>query len=279
MLIRKMAIPSVVHQFCKITIISLVLVTLLVSCAMSNSVNRALKSNNSDLQHKLANELFDKKQYNYASTLYERVLPFYRNDENYGNIVFKYGMCAFMQKDYATSIAIFDNLRNSIPNFKEKEQISYLIAKSYALLGEPYFLEQQKNEAALSEAQQFISLYPKSKYVDSCLRIIKERRDIFEEKSFSNANLYYKMGYYKASMINFQSLILNFPDAKRIDYYEYLYIKSFKKVLDESIEEKFQQRKTELLASIENFLETYENSNHVDEVNKIKQGLEKKTDI
>jgi outer membrane protein assembly factor BamD len=134
-------------------------------------------------------------------------------------------------------------------------------------------LDQTPTTKAMALMQAFINTHPTSSRAKEANEIIDLCREKLELKEFKAAELYFNLGYYKASAIAFANVSENFPDSKRADEYKYHTILSYKRYADQSFEDKQEERYNKALAETTDFLERFTESKYFAEVQKIKTQL------
>ena len=98
----------------------------------------------------------------------------------------------YRMDDYAASITMLKNILKDYPDTPHKEEVLFLVVKSYHKFAEESILEKQKDRhlKAIVAYNDFVALYPESKF-------ISEAADL-KEKSKKELELIYNKDQVKA---------------------------------------------------------------------------------
>lgn len=122
--------------------------------------------------------------------------------------------CHFKMKEYILAIAEYEKLIQMYPNSQFADDAQYKIGLSNYKLSPKYSLDQSNTLKAVEELQKLIEDYPESEFVESATNLIQKCREKLAKKEYKNGDLYRKLGYNRAAIIYFESVLNNYYDTK-----------------------------------------------------------------
>lgn len=254
---------------------------LFISC--KSKFEKLQKSKDYPLKLQKADEYFEKKQYTKANTLYEELLTVYKGTKNFESIYYHYAFTFYNDRNYLAASYHFKNFADLFPKSDKAEECEYLNSLCLYYLSPDYTLDQSNTIKSIGEMQAFVNTHPESKRVTDANRMIDESRAKLEQKDRYGAELYYKIGEFKASAVAFEQILRKYPDSKLADYYQYMIAGSNYKYARNSIPDKQEMRYNIVIADYNDFVRKYPKSPYRSEVEKIKalslQALKKITKI
>lgn len=248
-------------------LILLVITGLLSSC--KDSFEKIQKSKDFAYKHTKADEYYDRKQWSKANTLYEELLTIYKGTKNFENVYYKYAFTFYNDKNYLAASYHFKNFSDLFPNSPKTDECEYLNCLCLFNLSPDYSLDQTNTIKAIGEMQTYVNTHPESKHIKEANRLIDESRTKLEKKDNYGAELYYKIGEYKSAAVAFEQIIRKYPDAKDVDYYTYMVMKSHYTYAKNSIPEKQEERFNTVKAEYADFIQKFPKSAYRSEVEKI----------
>lgn len=231
---------------------------------------QVLKSKDNEFKYKMAEQYYVNKKYSFAQQLFEDLFPIMRGTERFEDMYYKVAYCYYYEKDYLNAENYYKTFTETFPNSKKTEECEYMRAYTYYLQSPKVELDQTNTTKAIALMQAFISTHPSSSRQKEANDIIDKCREKLELKEFKSAELYFNLGYYKASAISFANVSENFPDSKNADEYKLQMIKSYFKYAEQSYEEKQVERFEKVLSECMDFSERFTDSKLLIEVNKYK---------
>jgi len=172
-----------------------------VSTSCNNQLRRIEKSNNFEKKLDYANQLFQKKKYNTAITLYTDLVQVYKGTEKFEPMYYNFAYCSYYVKDYVQAAFQFKNYLDLFPNSPRAVEIDYMQAYCYYKQSPKVSLDQTNTMKAIAAMQTFINNYPTADKVSEANLVIELCRRKLEKKEFSSAELYYNLGFFKAAGI------------------------------------------------------------------------------
>jgi len=251
-----------------------------------NEYQKALKAEGEDaiaLKFKMGEDLYNEGEFGKANRLFAQIVPNYRGKPQAEKLMFLYSSSFYNMRDYYVSGYQFERFVSSYPKSEKLEEASFLAAKSYYHLSPPYSKEQKETKEAIEKLQEFINLFPDSKYVADANPLVKELDFKLEKKAYEIAKQYNRISDYPASVRSFDNFIFNFPGSRlREDALFYKLDSAFKLAMN-SIEVKNTLQKgivylkKERLESAkeysEAFLLSYADSKYIEDVNKMASAI------
>jgi outer membrane protein assembly factor BamD len=232
----------------------------IVSTSCNNQLRRIEKSNNFEKKLDYANQLFQKKKYNTAITLYTDLVQVYKGTEKFEPMYYNFAYCSYYVKDYVQAAFQFKNYLDLFPNSPRAVEIDYMQAYCYYKQSPKVSLDQTNTMKAIAAMQTFINNYPTADKVSEANLVIELCRRKLEKKEFSSAELYYNLGFFKAAGIAFKNLMRNYPDSDKSDGYKVMAIRSYYNYAKNSIPERQKERYATVLDEYLDFADHYPNS-------------------
>ncbi|AFD05197.1 outer membrane protein assembly factor BamD [Solitalea canadensis] len=202
-----------------------------------------------------------------AHDLYESLLIPYRGTAKAEDVA--YGMAYstyYLGADLLEARFQFKTLADEFPGGKYAEEARFMAAKClYEESPTAYSLDQSNTYKALEAIQLFVELYPESKKISECNKMIDALRNKLETKSFQNAKLYLTIGDYKSAVISLRNSLRDFPDTPYREEIEFLVIKSNYLYAKNSFESKQEERYNITVDSYNSFVETFPESRFMKE--------------
>ncbi|MDY3350561.1 outer membrane protein assembly factor BamD [Riemerella anatipestifer] len=194
----------------------LILSLALFSVSCNRQYDLAMKSADKDLILKTANELYAKKKWKEALSLYERVQNLVSDTDEASDILFKSAYANYYDKQYRIAGHQFKkfSVNNALANDPRKEEAAYMSAICYYQGSMDYNLDQKDTELAINELQNFLNNYPNSERTKNIDKLIDELSYKLEFKAYENARQYYKMLELKSAIISFENVLDDFPSTK-----------------------------------------------------------------
>lgn len=231
-------------------------------------------SGNPDLILQKAFEYYEKEEYQRALTLFDLVLNQVKGKDSAEKAYFQYAYAHYHTKQFVLAAYYFKNFSNTFVNSPYREEAAFMSAYSNYQQSPSYRLEQSNTIAAIEEFQTFVNLFPESKRVDECNKLIDECRRKLEQKAFAEGQLYYNTKQYQAAVLSFDNLLKDYPESPEAEQVRFLIVKASYLLSINSVVDKKIERYTETVARCDAFLEKYPQSTDVKEVKQIRKDAE-----
>ena len=129
-----------------------------------------------------------------AATLLEELVTVKKGTEDAQECLYMLGMAQYCNADYEAAAATFKKYGSSYPRGLYAEAAALYVGQSlYESAPEPR-LDQTPTVGAINAYQQFLDLYPDSKYRAEAQKRLYELQDKLIMKELLSAELYYNLG-------------------------------------------------------------------------------------
>src|SRR5690606_37894137 len=252
------------------------LVVMVAGCKSKFEKLRA--SNNIAQKYQEALKYYNKKKYSKALILFDDLAPRYRGQAEAEDLYYYSAYTNYYLRDYTSARVHFKQFTDTYPNRARAEECRYMGAYCYYLESPKVGLDQEYTYRAIEALQLFINLYPDSERAQEAAGLIDDLHDKLETKAFNNAKLYLDMGLqddYRAAVIAFENVLIEFPDTKYAEEMEFLSIKAQCLYAEQSRMARREERYGKVLDLYANFIADYPESKFRKEADQLKQDAEK----
>ncbi len=236
------------------------------------------KSTNWEELYNGANKYYQEGEYNKAIILYEKVLPVIKGSEKAEMAEYNYANCHFKTKRFIESAGYFNTFYKTYNRSAMAEEALFMNAYSLYLDAPDYNLDQQSSKEAVSAIQQFVSRFPASASYERAMDMLKDLESRFEEKAYSEAEMYYRLkeglfpgDFFRACIINFQNFAKDYPESKRNEELAYRLVEVGYAYAKNSTFDKKEERLTDALKFATTFYRKYPASGYLGEVKKFEE--------
>lgn len=236
------------------------------------------KSTNWEELYNGANKYYQEGEYNKAIILYEKVLPVIKGSEKAEMAEYNYANCHFKTKRFIESAGYFNTFYKTYNRSAMAEEALFMNAYSLYLDAPDYNLDQQSSKEAVSAIQQFVSRFPASASYERAMEMLKDLESRFEEKAYSEAEMYYRLkeglfpgDFFRACIINFQNFAKDYPESKRNEELAYRLVEVGYAYAKNSAFDKKEERLTDALKFASTFYRKYPASVYLGEVKKFEE--------
>jgi len=216
--------------------------------------------------YKKAYEYYEEGRYIKAQGLFELVIPSYRGKKELEDIYFKYADTYFQDRQFLLSAYYFKNFSTTFPNSSMREEAEFMSAFSNYQLSPNPKLEQTSTQKAIDDFQLFINTFPESKRVADANQLIDELRIKLEQKALIEAELYFDLRQYQASVLSGENILKEYPETKNGEYIRFLLVKATFNLAENSVITKQQERYESVKKYAEDFKKKYKKSQYREEV-------------
>lgn len=165
----------------------------------------------------LAKSRYDKKDYLDAIDDFNLIKLKFSGSSVVDKAIFYLGMSYYKREEYILAVYEFETMIKSYPTSSLVEDARYNLSMCYYKLSPAYNLDQTYTKYAINEFQNFLELYPKSKYANEAESRITELKNKLSLKAYKSAELYFNLGNYKSALVYFDNVLDEFFDTKYAD--------------------------------------------------------------
>jgi outer membrane protein assembly factor BamD len=235
----------------------------LFSCS---NINKVMKSKDPQYKLRMAEQYYAKKKYTFAQQLYEDIIPYFKGQQEFEDIYYKYAYTAYYQKDYLNAENLFKTYLEVFPNSTRAEEMDFMRAYTFYQQSPKPELDQTNTIKAMGMMQTFINTHPGSARIREATDIIDACRKKLETKDAKAAQLYYDLGQFRAASVAFESLIDAYPDSEHSDEYKFMSIRSSYRFAELSVSEKQTERFEKVVSDCNDFMDRFPESNFAKQV-------------
>ena len=235
----------------------------------SNKFQKTLKNPDAAKKLELAQYYYNKKDYYRASALFEQLQDTYSGTASAEKINYYSAYCNYGLQNNTLAGYQFKTYYENFPTGQWAEECLYMYAYCLYLESQNWYLDQTDTYKALEAIKLFISVYPESKYIADCNREMDKLRDKLAFKAYKNAKMYFHTAEYKSAIVALQNVIKDFPEIQQKEELEYLTVKSYYLLADNSIDKKKEERFNDGVRSLVQFTSEYPDSKYLSELKKM----------
>lgn len=242
--------------------------------ACKSNFEKVRTSGNQKLILDKAFEYYEKKQYLRSQTLFDLVIGTLRGDSRAEKAAYHYAYTYYHQKQYVMAAYYFKTFTSTYINSAYREEAAYMSAYCNYLQSPSYRLDQTATSTAIDEFQTFINLYPQSRRVTECNKLIDEMRRKLEEKSFAEGQQYFDMKQYQSAVVSFDNLLRDYPESPDVERVRFLIAKANFLLSENSVVEKKEERYAVTIQRCDEFLAKYPNGKYATEVKNLRKSAD-----
>lgn len=254
-----------------------VLLVVLVLGGCKSKFEKLRASNNIALKYQEAIKLYNNGKYSKASILFADLMQQYRGAAEAEDLYYYTAYASYRLRDYTSARHHFRMFTDTYPNSARTEECRFMAAYCYYLESPRSTLDQEYTYRAIEALQLFINLYPTSERAEEAADLIQDLRDKLELKAFTNAKYYLDMGLhddYRAAVIAFENVLIEFPDTKHAEEAEFLSIKAQYLYASNSTLQRQEERYNEAIELYNRFASSYPESKFMAEAEELLKSSE-----
>ena len=236
-----------------------------ISLSSCSKYGKVLKSTDANYKLTMADQYFSEGKYRQAQTLYEELYPIYKGTDKFEELYYKDAYCYFYLKQYRDAENFFKGFAEVFPNSSKSEEIDYMHALCFYKQVAKVELDQTNTSKSIGVMQTFINTHPGSPRIKEATEIIDKDRAQLEEKELRAADLYFKIGQYRAAAISYNDLLSDYPESAAGDEYKLKSVISYYQFAKLSEYGKQVERFTKVISEYQDFVERYPQSTHLNE--------------
>ena len=170
----------------------------------------------------------------------------------------------FAREEYIMAAFEFSKLIKNMPASPFVPESQFMLAECYFQLSPNFNLDQKYTTKAISEFQAFIDFFPTNEKVPEAEKKINELNEKLAKKTYTIAQIYEKLDYYKAAIIYFDDVIDTYHDTP---YAKMALYDKIKALVD-------RDENNQAVAEIDKYIEKYPDDQNVNELKNLKTKLE-----
>lgn len=264
---------------------SLLFLSVLVLIASCGPFAKLEKSTNWEELYNGANKYYQEGEYSKAIILYEKVLPVIKGSEKAEMAEYNYANCHFKIKRYIESAGYFNSFYRTYNRSPLAEEALFMHAYSLYLDAPDFNLDQQSSREAVAAIQQFVTRFPESASYERAMDMLIDLEGRFEDKAFSEAQMYYRLkdglfpgDFYRACIVNFQNFAKDYPESKRNEELGYKLVEVGFGYAKNSAFDKKEERLNDAIRFASNFYRKYPSSAYLGKVKGFEADTRKELD-
>ncbi len=250
---------------------SIALLALTSSC--KSEFEKIRSTGDPQVLYEKAQAYYQEKEYQKAQTLFELIISSFRAKKEGEEIYFKYAYTFYYLQDYILASNYFKTFAQTYSVSPLREEAEFMSAYCNYQLSPSFRLDQQYTLTAIAELENFISLFPESKRVEECNRLIDEMRAKLEKKAYEEGKLYFHVRQYQSAMNSFENLLKDFPETGQVEEIRYMIYRSAYLRAENSIIEKRRERFEETRKLIDEFLYRFPKSGYKKELEAVREQI------
>lgn len=202
-------------RFILAAIIPLFILMLFSSC--SSSGGSKIVTDNPESAYLQAKSRFDKKDYLDAIDDFNLIKLKFSGSNIIDKAVYYLGMSYYERGEYLLATYEFESLIKSYPASSFMEDSKYRLALCYFELSPKYNLDQTYTRYAITELQNYLDVYPSSKYSSEAEKKVAELKNKLALKIYSSAELYFNVEKYKSALVYYDQILNDYFDSDYAD--------------------------------------------------------------
>ncbi|NPB06383.1 MAG: outer membrane protein assembly factor BamD [Aquificae bacterium] len=133
---------------------------------------------------------------------------------------------AYLDKDYVNAAVYAEDFLATYPGGKEAEEVFFILIDSLVKVAPDPYRDQTYTVKAIKKAEEFLRLYPDSRYAPKVREIVEEAKRKLALHEYYVARFYEEYGYPYNAAVRYREVLLNFPEYFNEEELTYRYIKN-----------------------------------------------------
>jgi len=252
-----------------------------ISLGSCSTYQKALKSDNVEMQRVVGDEMFNAGKYRKAIRMYELVAKNSGWLPNNQSVLFNLGQSYFNLKQYEAASPFLTRYYAAFATGPFAEKAKFLEAKSLYNRSEAYSLDQHITYDAILKFDEYIQRFPQGEHIDESKTNKIELVQKLEKKAYEAAKQYNTIGDYSrdynAAIIALDNFMLDYPGSiYKEDALFYKFDSAYKLALN-SVYSKMNIRIQAAMKAYEGLLNYNENTKYKKEADQMLARLEKES--
>ena len=244
-------------RFLKLSFIVVVIFFSLESCSKYGKI---LKSKDVSYKLRMADKLYAERKFRQAQQLYEELYPVFKGTDKFEELYYRDAYCFYYMQNYSDAEHFFKGFLEVFPNSSKAEEVDFMHAMCFYKQVPKVDLDQTNTGKSIGVMQSFINTHPGSLRNVEASAIIDKCRLRMENKELRAADLYFKVGQYRAAAIAYGGVLSSFPESKQGDRFKLNVLKSYYNFAKLSIVEKQSERFEKVVTEYQDFTDRFPDS-------------------
>ena len=244
-------------RFLQLSFIAVLVFFSLESCSKYGKI---LKSKDVAYKLKMADKFYADRKFRQAQQLYEELYPIFKGTDKFEELYYRDAYCFYYMQNYSDAEHFFKGFLEVFPNSSKAEEVDFMHAMCFYKQVPKVDLDQTNTGKSIGVMQSFINTHPGSLRNVEASAIIDKCRLRMESKELRAADLYFKVGQYRAAAIAYGTVLASFPESKQGDRFKLNVIKSYYKFAKMSIVERQSERFEKVVTEYQDFADRFPDS-------------------
>ncbi len=256
--------------------LSIILCGLLLLITSCSDYTKVQKTTDYLYKYETAKQYYAEGQYNRASLLLQDIVSMLKGTDKGEESLYLMAMANLKARNYDAAASYFKKYYQSYPRGLFAEEARYNCGKALFMDTPEPKLDQTDTYEAVTEFQNFLELYPTSRFREDAQNKIFELQDKLVEKEYLSAKLYYNLGSYfgnctsggsnyQACIVTAENAIKDYPYTTRREDFAILILKAKFELAEQSIELKKEERYHNAIDEYYNFINEFPESTFLKE--------------
>lgn len=245
-----------------------------------NSPYTSNKSNNKSGTKKVTFETFEqnyeracyyyeKQSFLTAARIFEELYPLSLGTPRADTILFLFADCYYQNRDYEMAAFHFKEYANRYTSSPRAEEAYFNAIRSISMLSPDYSLDQTETYYVIEEIENFVRLYPNSRFMPQCNKLLDEMRDKLAHKSFEILKLYYVTENYASVQVLARNFFKEYAYSQYADDAYLILVKNNFEYAQHSVEKRKVERYNACIEAFKTMQINHPYSNLLPEAQKV----------
>ncbi len=259
----------ILHSYMRFLQLSFIAVLVFFSLESCSKYGKILKSKDVTYKLKMADKFYAERKFRQAQQLYEELYPIFKGSDKFEELYYKDAYCFYYMQNFSDAEHFFKGFLEVFPNSSKAEEVDFMHAMCFYKQVPKVDLDQTNTGKSIGVMQSFINTHPGSLRNVEASAIIDKCRLRMESKELRAADLYFKVGQYRAAAIAYGTVLASFPESKQGDRFKLNIIKSYYKFAKMSIVEKQSERFEKVVTEYQDFVDRFPDSQLLEEAKEL----------
>ena len=250
----------ILHSYMRFLKLSFIVVVIFFSLESCSKYGKILKSKDVSYKLRMADKLYAERKFRQAQQLYEELYPVFKGTDKFEELYYRDAYCFYYMQNYSDAEHFFKGFLEVFPNSSKAEEVDFMHAMCFYKQVPKVDLDQTNTGKSIGVMQSFINTHPGSLRNVEASAIIDKCRLRMENKELRAADLYFKVGQYRAAAIAYGGVLSSFPESKQGDRFKLNVLKSYYNFAKLSIVEKQSERFEKVVTEYQDFTDRFPDS-------------------